>query len=125
MRNFQQKNKWRVVFESKIFLIFLTIGLLLFIYSISGLVGKMIDTVKNKKIAEEKIIEMQKDKEKLSGDIEKLKTIEGQEASIREKFGLAKEGEGLIVIVEDKTTPVKVDSANSAGLFSIIKNWFK
>ncbi len=125
MRNFQQKNKWRTILESKIVLIFLTIGLLLFAYSIFGFMGKMIDTVKNKKIAEEKIIEMQKNKTKLSADIEKLKTIEGQEESIREKFGLAKDGEGLIMVVEDKTKMEDINNINSAGIFSIFKSWFK
>ena len=46
------------------------------------------------------------------------------EESIREKFGLAKEGEGLIVILGDVKEP-KVINKPEGGFFSFFQNWFK
>ena len=89
--------------------------------------GKMTITGENKKIAENKIKELEQEKEKLSSDIAKLKTDAGIEESIREKFGLAKEGEGVIVIVEDKNK-TEVSDIKPPGFLSSLffwRNWFK
>jgi cell division protein FtsB len=102
MKNFQHKNSFRQVLESKPFLILLSFIALAFIWGVISFVGKMEETIKNKKIANSKLEELKQEKAKLSSDIAKLNTPEGVEASIREKFGYAKEGEGLIVVVDDK-----------------------
>ena len=78
--------------------------MLFFVWGIIGFMGKMEVTRQNKKIAENKVAELQQEKIKLSSDIAKLKTEGGVEESIRLKFGLAKEGEGLIVVVDDKNS---------------------
>ena len=82
-------------------------------------------TKENREIVEYKIAELEKGKEKLSSDIAKLQTEEGVEENIREKFGLAKEGEGMIVIVEDKNQPEIPLETNTSGFFSFFKNLFK
>lgn len=86
--------------------------------------GKMQITTENRKIAENKVTELEKEKEKLSTDISKLKTENGVEESIREKFPVAKEGENVIVIVDDKTPPA-VPKQESGGFFSFLRNFFK
>ena len=79
----------------------------------------MIETRKNRQRVENKVAELEKEKEKLNSDIAQLKTEEGTEASIREKFGLAKEGEEMIVIVEDMNPPFQEDvSKRDSFLFS-------
>ncbi len=124
MRSFQQKGKLKNIVQSKVFLIFLGIVILAFIYSMFGFVSKMEETGRNKKIVEDKVAELQKSKEKLSSDITSLQTQKGVEEDIREKFGLAKEGESMIMITDDNTsTPTK--SENSSGFFSFFKNLFK
>ena len=125
MRNFQEKNRWRRIVESKPVLALLGILILIFAWSIIGLVGKMQETAKNKKIAEDKVNELNKGKEKLSSDIAKLKTPTGLEQSIRGKFGLAKEGEGMIVVVEDKNQAETQKTADSGGFLSFFLNWFR
>ena len=110
--------------QSKPALVFLGIVVLFFAWSVFGLVGKMRETVENKKRAEEKIIELQKSKEKLSADISKLETEEGVEASIREKFGWVKEGEGVIVVVEDENAD-KIEKEKSGGFFNWLRNLFR
>ena len=126
MRNFQEKKGWRNVMQSKPALVLLGIVVLAFAWSVVGLVGKMRETVKNKTIVEDKIAELQQTKEKLSADIEKLKTEKGVEESIREKFGWVKEGEGVIVVVEDNSSnQTGQEPESSGGFFSWLKNLLK
>ncbi|MBI5139518.1 septum formation initiator family protein [Candidatus Nomurabacteria bacterium] len=89
------------------------------------LFGKMLETSKNKKIAEAKIAELKENKFKLDRDIDKLNTNQGLEENIREKFGLVKEGENMIVIVDEKKEVSVPLEANSGGFFSFFLNLFK
>jgi cell division protein FtsB len=124
MRNLQQKNGWRNILQSKPILTVFGILILFFAYNILGFWNKMQETEKNKKIVEDKITALEQQKEKLSFDINSLNTNEGKEKLFRENFGLAKDGEDTIVIVEDKNPPVPPKPA-SGGFFGFLKNLFK
>jgi len=127
MRSFQQKRGFKNIVYSRPVLAVLLLLVVIFAWSVVGFMGKMQATIENRKIAENKIVELEKQKEQLSSDIAKLKTEGGVEESIRDKFGLAKEGEGEIVIVEDKnllSAPVPASSGFFPFLF-FWKNWFK
>jgi cell division protein FtsB len=124
MGNFQKKSKWRSIMESKLVLIILGVILMFFAWNVLGLLGKMEETAKNKKISEAKVAELQNSKEKLSSDIEKLKTEAGQEEIIREKYGLAKSGEGAVVIVDDKSTEDASKAKKSNWFMSFFENLF-
>ena len=84
----------------------------------------MAGAVENRQLVESKIVELEDQKRKLSYDIDKLNTDAGIEASIREKFGLAREGEGQIIIIEDSKEPESPESSSS-GFFSFFTRWFK
>src|SRR3989338_5079774 len=116
MRNFQQKKKSRRIMESPPILILLAIIVFIFAWNMVGLWGRMRDTAKNRKIAETKITELRAEKEKLEGGIAKLETEEGVEESIREKFGLAKRGEQMIIVVEDKSE-LEANANKASGSF--------
>jgi len=125
MKDFQKRGKWEYVMQSKPFLIFFGVLILFFIFSMFGFMNKMEDTSKNRKIAEDRILELEKSKEKLNSEISKLKTEKGVEESIREKFGLAKEGENMILVVDEKN-PLEVQKEeDNKGFWSTIKSWFK
>lgn len=125
MKNFKKRGRFENLMQSKPFLIFFGIIIIFFIFSMFGFMNKMEETRKNRKIAEDKIIELEKSKEKLNTEISKLKTEKGVEESIREKFGLAKEGEDMILVIDDKNTPTEEKEANSSGFFDFFKNLFK
>ena len=125
MRSFQKRGKLRQVMQSKLFLIFLGVVIIVFSFSIFSFMNKMEETVKNKKIIEDKIAELEKSKEKLNSDIAKLRTESGIEENIREKFGLAKEGENMILIVDDKNSPQTQKPPDSPWFFSFFDNLFK
>ena len=125
MRSFQEKKKWRKVMESKPMLIFLGIVILVFAYSVFGLVGRVQETQKNKNIAVDKINQLQQERDKLTSDIQKLNTDEGKEEAIREKFGMAKDGEGLVVVTDDKNAPLPTTENKPNSFSSFFKNLFK
>lgn len=125
MKNFQEKRRWRNIMESRPVLVFLCFVVFVFAYSVFGLLGKMRETVKNKQTAENKILELQETKERLLANIGKLETEKGKEESIREKFGWVKEGEGIIVVVEEKNLEDEDRKSKSGGFFSFFKNLFK
>ena len=124
MRDFQRQKGWRNILESWPVLTGLWLLLWFFAWGVFGFTGKMRATRVNRKIAEGKISQLQQEKEKLSYDIAKLKTDEGVEESIRMKFGLAKEGEEVIVVVEEKDTQ-EDEASESSGFFSFFTKWFK
>lgn len=125
MRNFQKKKSFKDVMQTKPALIFLAILVIVFAWSAIGLVGKAKETAKNKNIAQNKITELQEQKIKLEADIEKLNTDEGIEESIRDKFGWAKEGEQMIVVVDEKIQPEAETQNNQKGFFNFLKNLFR
>lgn len=124
MRNFQKRQNWKNIARSRPVLVFLAVLLLFFAYGVIGFMGKMELTRENRKIAENKVAQLEKEKARLSSDISKLNSQNGVEKSIREKFGLAKDGEGVIVILEDKNE-IEVPKQESGGFFSFLKNLFK
>jgi cell division protein FtsB len=125
MKSFQKKERFKQIMQSKIFLVFLGIVILTFFFSMFSLMRKMEDTRNNRKIIENKIAELEKSKAEFNSEITKLKTEAGVEESIREKFGLAKEGENMIMIVDDKKTQKTEPEVNSLGLWVFLKNLFK
>ncbi len=122
MRNYGKKRSFWNLLHSWPVLALLFILVLFFAWGVIGLVRKMAVTRENRQIAAEKVERLRTEKAKLSGDIDTLNTESGVEKSIREKFGLAKEGEGLIIVVDDKNAPVEKE-AEDEGFFSFLKFW--
>ena len=71
--------------HSKLVLVLLGILVLFFAWGVVGFFRKMQITAENRRIVENKVAELLQQKEKLTSGIEKLKTEEGKEESIREK----------------------------------------
>ena len=124
MKSFQQKRGFRNIIHSRPVLVFLALLVLIFAWGVIGFMGKMQVTAENRKIAENKVAELQKQKMELSTETDRLNTKDGIEASIRDKFSVVKEGEGLIIVVDDKNAPDQFPKKNT-GFFSFFTNWFK
>lgn len=84
----------------------------------------MQETAKNKKIAEENVVSLEQREKALSSEINNLNTEQGKEKLFRENFGLAKDGEDMIVIVEDKNPP-PAPKTTPNGFFSWLGSLFK
>src|SRR5688572_2800520 len=125
MRNLERRIRWKGIVESKPILLFLGVLVLVFAWSVIRFSAKLEETGRNKKIAEDKVAALREKKEKLSEDIESLNTDEGKEEFFRENYGLAKEGEQMIVVVEEKKPMEDNDAEASSGFMSFFKNWFR
>ena len=85
----------------------------------------MRETGRNRQMAQERVMALREQKDKLSADIDYLETDEGKEKFFRENFGVAKEGEGVIIVVEEKKQPVPPKSSSFSSFFSFLRNLFK
>ena len=125
MRNFQRQKVWKSFVESRPVLVLLGIIILLFAWNIWGLWGRMQETERNKKSAEDKISSLELQKQDLSTEINNLQTEQGKEKVFRENFGLAKTGENEIVILDDKNPAPAPAPSQSSGFMSFLKGLFK
>jgi len=124
MNNYQGRNNSKKFIHSKLALIVFGLFLVFFLYSVIKFSVKALDTAKNKNNAESKIEELQNQKDRLTTDINTLNTQSGVEATIREKYGLAKDGEGLIVITDPEDPNAQNDNTNTS-FWSKVKGLFK
>ncbi len=95
-----KKNNYRF-WHSPFVLLLLFLFLSFFIYSVINLIDREIDTSKKKEAILEEIEELKQKEQILNSNILKLKTEEGVEEIIREKYQVAKEGEKVIIIVDN------------------------
>jgi cell division protein FtsB len=98
--------------------------ILVFAWSVLRFWNKMEETGRNKKLTEDKVTALREKKENLLMDIENLNTDEGKEEFFRENYGLAKEGEQVIVVVEEKKGPEQPEK-HSGKVWGFFKKWFK
>lgn len=123
MRDYQKTGKIRKIMESRLALGVFAIILIAFSYTIFNLLQKMEDTKTNKEIAETRVGDLEARKVKLTEDIASLNTQEGIEESIRTRFGLAEEGEKMIIIVNDEDDQAKDQKGNKFVEF--FTGWWK
>ena len=124
MRNFKRQTVWKNVMQSKPVLILLGILILFFAWNVLVFWNKMQETEKNKKNVEENVASLEQREKELSSEINNLNTEAGKEEFIRENYGLAKQGEDEIVIVNDPNSPPP-PAPTQSGFWSFIKNLFK
>lgn len=124
MKNFE-RNRGRNIMESTPALIILGILVLAFAWSVIRFWIKMADTRKNKEIAEAKTETLRGQEETLRADIANLQTDRGKEEFFRENYGLAKEGEEVIVIVDQDAAGKETERGPVSSFFSFFVNLFK
>lgn len=90
------------LWHSPLVLMVLFGAVVLFLYNIVGLVEKERETSKKKELILNQIETLRIREESLSSDIERLKTEEGIEETIRDKYQVVKEGERMVVIVDQE-----------------------
>lgn len=123
MKNFQEKPSYIRVLESKPVLVLLFLLLLFFIWNMLNFWEKRNETQKKLEIVQNRVLELKENELKLKEDIEKLNTEIGVESTIREKYGLVKTGEQVIVVVDDPNFAPSVPEKED--FLSKIKNWFR
>jgi CRISPR/Cas system CSM-associated protein Csm2 small subunit len=108
----KKENKKSNFLHSKPALFVLIILLGIFAYNLSGIIKKVNDTKDNRDQAIRKREILLEQQASLSSEIDHLKTDEGKEELIREKFRAVKENEGLVVILPE-TQDINSDTDKS------------
>jgi len=99
--------------------------LILFGYKIIDLIQKERETAYKKNLILDKIDSLQGRESSLSLDISKLETEEGKEEVIREKYQVAKEGEKMVIIVDEENKDSSVtEEKTSHGFWNWVKKIF-
>jgi len=106
-------------------LVLLFCVLILFGYKIIDLIQKERETAYKKNLILDKIDSLQGRESSLSLDISKLETEEGKEEVIREKYQVAKEGEKMVIIVDEENKGSSVtEEKTSHGFWNWVKKIF-
>ena len=105
MREYQRKKKIRRFLYSPLALCILIALIALIGKATWSVYAKERESRKNLDRATEELAALEGRQKNLSAKIDRLKTPEGIEAEIREQFQVAKQGERMVVVVEDKTVP--------------------
>lgn len=126
MSEFNRKNK-HSFWHSPLFLIVMFFIVILFSYNIIGLIEKERETTKKKDLILSNIETLRAREESLSKDIEKLKTEEGIEETIRDKYQVVKEGEKMVVIIDqDQRQEIVTNEDDQVhGFWGWIRKTFK
>ena len=96
--------------------------LLLFVtyYAVRGawsMYQKFTESAESDSVAKSQLADLESQQAKVSASLAELDTARGQEAQIRERYGVAKPGEGEIEIVRDAST--------SDGVAPMGENWWQ
>lgn len=127
MAEFQTKKDSKRIWHSPLMLFVLLFILLLFMYNMIGLLEKARDTSQKREIVLSQmnsITERQQIEEK---NIAKLQTDSGIEETLRDKYHLVKEGEQMVVIVDQDVDKLNNNEEKSSklGIVQFFKNLFK
>ena len=102
MQKLQRKRLASRLAQSPLAYIVLILLAGLFIWSAIGAYGKSRIAKKRVIGSEQELANLQEQKGKLSADLSNANTPFGQEKALREKFNVVKEGEKVIVIVDEE-----------------------
>ena len=124
MRDFQRKRKIKKTLYSKGVLLILLLLLVLVGRATFGIYIKEQGSKQSLDLAKNELAALQAREGKLKEDITRLNTPEGIEAQIREQFQVAKPGERMIVLVDErKTAPTQ--ETKKPSLVSRFLNLFR
>jgi hypothetical protein len=112
--------------HSPVSLIIIFCILVVFGYKIIDLIHKDKETSRKKELILADIDELKKREYSLTNDILKLETEEGKEQIIREKYQVAKQGEKMVTIIDNKNNDSKTQEEKvTHGFWNWIKKIFK
>ncbi len=122
-----QKKSTNSLWHSPLMLFVLFLFIILFIYNMIGIIGKVRDTNKKTAIVHTQIESLTKREAALSNDISRLKTDAGVEAALRDKYQLVKSGEKMVVIVDQEASAAQSMPERQKGnsFLDFFRNLFK
>jgi cell division protein FtsB len=125
MREFKQRQKIKSRIYSKYTIAFLFIVLALLVNGTWGIFQKMTESKGKLEASEDRYESVKKRHEALDSQIKHLGTETGLEEEIRTRYNLSREGENVIVLVDNKD--INDDSnanKDKGGFWSKMSSWF-
>lgn len=123
MAKVSKPTSWHNILYSKITLGVLALLLIIFSYNLVGLVIKSRQTAENRALAQKEKEALTARQEDLSKNIASLNTDEGVEQALRDKYGVVKEGEKVVVIIDPPQVEASVAAAPTGNFFTRL--WHK
>lgn len=124
MLDFQQKRKLRAFIYNKITLSVFFVIVLISLFSTFNVWRKKVESQKLTESSESKVAELEARKVFIDDQIVKLNTEEGIEEEIRSKFSVAKEGEKVVVVVNDDLDN-NIETEEKRSLWQKFLDFFK
>ena len=122
MADFQKNRNLNRFLHSKLFLAVLFCIVILLGFSVVDIYVKSRETVKNRDFSLQKLEGLQKQEKDLTDQIAKLNSDQGIENELRDRYGVVKEGENLMVIVDEKNKEPLNAENSSGGFLSFLRN---
>lgn len=123
MRLFAQRNDPVRLLQRRLLIVCLLILIAVAVRGVWGVYNKEKESRILRREAELQLMDLRTREGSLRGDIARLKSDRGMEEVLREEYELAKEGEGLIVIVEPHATPPEEESGALRWLHKTFPWW--
>ncbi len=124
MREFQERRRIKRFLHSRYAIIVLVVVCLLVARGVWSAYGKY---EKSKEIADRAradLASLQTRQDSLSGEIDALATPEGKEREIRDRFGVVKPGEKMVVLVDDASATDQTAAASQSGWWERFMSFF-
>ena len=125
MLEFQEKRKLRRFLYSRITLVILLVIIFFILKAVWGVYEKQSIAKENLKKISTNFNTLQGRELILTSEINRLKTDSGVEEEIREKYGLVKPGEEVLVIIDSDEVIGSTSVSSESTFWSRIINWFK
>jgi len=125
MLEFQEKRRLKNFLYSKVTLVILLILIAVAVNAVWGIYKKQHMAKVN--LAKTAVVYagLQAREKMLSSEIERLKTEEGKEEEIREKYGLVKPGEDVIVIVDKDDATSSDQDSTDISFWQKVLDWLR
>jgi len=125
MMEFQEKRRLRRFLYSKITLTLLVILILIVADAVWNIYQKQALSKANLAKTAAVYESLQAREKMLSSEIERLQTESGTEEEIREKYGLVKPGEEVIVVVDKDDNSDNHSTSTPISFWQKVKDWLK
>lgn len=123
MALFSQRHDPVRLLQRRIFLVILLLLVAVAVRGVWGVYQKEQESRQLRQEAELQLADLKAREASLRADISELKSDRGMEAVLRQEYELAREGEGLIVIVEPNTPSPEPESRTRQWLHKAFPWW--
>ncbi len=125
MNIFDNKRKFRKMAYSKIVSVCLIVVCAMLVNGLFNIYGKARESLDRKNFSAQSLLKLNNREEKLRREIERLDTRVGLEEELRSRYSFSKEGERVIVIIDENNTSEMASTSDEKTLTDRATSWIK